>query len=446
MESQQDTEQRFPFLRLPLEVRHAIYNVLLCDPPPPSIRLAELDDLEPLPEKMVFLRHLQTSILRVNRQVYSEAREAMLRGNQFVRIRSRGRMFELVEAVCRARQIPVLHVNFSWLPKSARRPNYEALCVMTHHIVWGNSVVGESEKWEYEDEDTTGAHGVMITDTPTNVIILRRDLGHFCEALAVEGILRRKGFDTRSRHSLELHNPFSDTASPDFMGEANQERLLTPYCTYLQGFSHVRVRGDVSAQVARSVEASIATPAAVPDQETVLAEFRHAKDVGNAFFRDRQFRKAAEAYTSGCRQALLLKSRMGIWNKIKGEPGTGFREALAMIYYQVCLNRVQNMLAWQREVPVLDTYQFRAKAEALSEKAEFATNRFHSNWAPTLAQMAKRNFRMACVERLLDQMESAKRYVDIARQQSPSDPVIRREAEEIEALLRAKAGYGRMLL
>lgn len=459
MGSRQDPEQTFPFLRLPLEVRHAVYNILLCNPPPPSDRRADMDDIDTQrPETLQFLNHIKASILLVNHQIYSEAREAMLRGNQFVRIRSRGRVFELVEEVCRQNYIPVLKFSYIFREQGTGRPNYDTFCVMTHHIVWGNSIVGESEKWEYEDEESSSPLAAVRTEKLANIIILRRDLAPFCEALATQGIIRRKGFDTRSRHTLKLHNPFRTTSSPNFMGDTNTERLLAPYRTHFRGFTHVRIRGaaggtttPVSPRLTAALEARIAQPVPVPDQHAVLADLRLAKDTGNAFYRARRYRQAAEAYTRGCTRALLAKSRACVWNAIRDEPGAGFREALAMLYFQVCLNRIQNMLAWAQHettTPLSSSSSHQqdqnhrrlllvlhAKAEALSFRAQHVARKFHARWTPTLAQMAKHNYRMACVERVMGSMVSAKKYIDVARLQSPGDPIILREAEEITALL-----------
>ncbi|KAL2281128.1 hypothetical protein FJTKL_11797 [Diaporthe vaccinii] len=401
------TGETFRFLDLPIEVRNAIYHVILCDPPPAQLRRVEQADLLWLPEGMAMITHpSEMQILQTSRQVHAEARDVMLRGNQFIRIRARG-VGQVIKGFLLARQIPIVRTT------ALSRDRFKGY-VMTHSI----------ELTSDRPEDFPGPKH----DTDADLVILHRDLDLFCEALATRGTLMVRGFGSLTKHNLTIHNTFDSTLSPGFMGEKNQERLLQPYRRHLRGFSHFSVDGSVSASLAESVEKAVAEEN-LPEPEEVLAEFKRNKDLGNRFFRQKEFHKAAEAYTTG-----YIKS---------------FLHAIAETYYQVCLNCAQNILVFLRETSESDQTKIQyycGKADYHVKSAMAAGDNFTTDWRPNLQQMAKLSFRAASIERVLGNMDAAKSLIDIARQQAPSDPVIRREAEEIEGLIRSQAGLGRLLL
>lgn len=416
----------FPFLDLPLEVRNTIYHVLLCDAPPAKLRRVEQADLLWLPDGMAMIEHpSQAQILRTNRQVHAEARDVLLRGNQFIRIWVRG-VGQVIKGFLLARQIPIVRT-------SARSRDSFKGYVMTHTI----------ELMSDRPEDFPG-HG---NDTDIDLVILQRDLGLFCEALATRGVLMVRGFGSLTRHNLTIHNPFESTLSPAFLGEKNQERLLQPYREHLRGFSHFSVDGNVSSSLAESVKNAVAKED-FPGPEEILADFKRTKDLGNRYFRQKEFHKAAEAYTTGYIKVALIRNG-NLWSQVAAKGGQTFLHAISETYYQVCLNCAQNILVFLRETSESDQTKIRyycGKADYHVKSAMAAGDNFTTDWRPNLQQMAKLSFRAASIERVLGNMEAAKSLIDIARQQAPSDPVIRREAEEVDALMRSQAGLGRLLL
>lgn len=418
--------ETFRFLDLPIEVRNAIYHVILCDPPPAKLRRVEQADLLWLPEGMAMITHpSEMQILQTSRQVHAEARDVMLRGNQFIRIRARG-VGQVIKGFLLARQIPIVRTT------ALSRDRFKGY-VMTHSI----------ELISGQPEDFPGPKH----DTDADLVILHRDLDLFCEALATRGTLMVRGFGNLSKHSLTIHNTFDSTLSPGFMGEKNQERLLQPYRRHLRGFSHFSVDGSVSASLAESVEKAVAEEN-LPEPEEVLAEFKRNKDLGNRFFRQKEFHKAAEAYTTGYIKVALIRNG-NIWPQVAAKGGQGFLHAIAETYYQVCLNCAQNILVFLRETSESDQTKIQyycGKADYHVKSAMAAGDNFTTDWRPNLQQMAKLSFRAASIERVLGNMDAAKSLIDIARQQAPSDPIIRREAEEIEGLIRSQAGLGRLLL
>lgn len=426
---QQPPEKPFRFLDLPLEVRNAIYNVILCTPPPPVLWPLEQQDVLDVPKELSYICHpLETQILRANRQIHSEAKDVMLRGNQFVRIRGRSAhgMSDFVRTTMQWRQIPVLATTASF------RASLMGF-VMTHIVDW----IGSEESLDAAHTLYDGQDGIA------DFVILRRDLDVFCETLALMGIAYFGDFDVSSRHLLEIHNPFDDTLSPGFMSEVNQERLLQPYRDHFRGFTSVTLHGHVTSNVAESFQFKLGEePFVSPDE--ALAGVQTFKDLGNTFFRQREFHKAAAAYWTAFTKAKSIRRRDS-WAKMSTKGGASFLHTIVELHYQVCLNAAQNILTFIRETFDPSPRKKALRAVEYVHQAEAAGLLFMSDWRPTLAQMAKASFRMASAYRAMGDMRTAKNYIDRARLQAPGDQIIRREAEEIEAETRAQAGLGRLL-
>ncbi|POS75911.1 hypothetical protein DHEL01_v205697 [Diaporthe helianthi] len=422
------TGNTFRFLDLPIEVRNAIYDMILCDPPPAKLRRVEQADLLWLPEGMAYITHpRELQILQTNRQVHAEARDVMLRGNQFIRIRARG-VGQVIKGFMLALQIPIVRTSARF------RESFKGF-VMTHSIDLASD--------QLEPAEFLGSEH----DADVDLVILQRDHGLFCKALATRGVLMVRGFGNLTRHKLTIHNPFESTLSPGFLGEKNQERLLQPYRDHLRGFLDFSVDGSVSSSVAESVKQAVAKED-VPDPDSVLAEFKRDKDLGNRYFRQKEFHRAAEAYTTGYIKVALVRNG-NLWSQVAAKGGHDFLRGVSETYYQVFLNCAQNILVFLRETSESDKTKiiyYCGKADYHVKSATAAGENFTSDWRPNLQQMAKLSFRAASIERVLGNMDAAKSLIDIARQQAPSDPVIRREAEEIDALMRSQAGLGRLLL
>lgn len=427
--SQLSPQKPFRFLELPLEVRNAIYDVILCSPPPPKLWPLEQQDVIGVPYRDSHLCHLaETQILRVNHQIYSEAKDAMLRGNQFIRIRGRGTrgVAATTQMIIRSRQIPILATTPGF------RDSFKGF-VMTYLIDWGKDKI---------PPDVANPVGALQEDD-VEFVILHRDLDVFCETLASLGLSTYEKFDEDSLHIVEIHNPFHGTLSPDFMSETNQERLLQPFCDHFRGFKHVLLYGHVSSQVSEVVPKRLAKEQFTSPEDALLG-IQNAKDLGNTFFRRKEFNKAAAAYWRASMKVRAIRRRSS-WSLMRTQGGVSFVQVLAGLYHQISLNAAQNILTCLREnfdpIPAKEAcYAIFHIQEAMNTPATF-----NSEWAPTLAQMAKANYRMACVQRALGDAQSAKAWIDEARLQAPSDEIIRREAEEIEAETRAQAGLGRLL-
>lgn len=416
----------FRFLDLPLEVRNDIYNIILCHPPPPTLWPLEQQDLVGLPREDSYLCHpSETQILRVNHQVHFEAKDVMLRGNQFIHVRVRNStgMGVFIQKIVRWRQVPIR------VMEPGSRYRFKGF-VMTYLIDWVEKIP---------------LHAAGLLDKPqgddVEFMILRRDLDVFCETLAFLGLATLAKFDEGSRHTVEIHNPFDGTLSPDFMSEMNQERLLQPFCDHFQGFTSVSIHGHVSPRVSEAVQKRLAKE---PSPEEALVDIQNVKDLGNFFFRQKESHKAAAAYWIACHKVRAIKLRSS-WTQMRTQGGVSFVQALAELYYQISLNAAQNMFTYLRDIYDPIPHKEGRLAENYINTATGTSEMFDSAWVPTLAQMAKANYRMACLQRAMGNVQEAKVWIDQARLQAPSDQIIRREAEEVEAEVRARAGLGRLL-
>lgn len=189
-------ENSVRFLDLPAEVRDQVYYEILCTWPAYKSTWDEEKQQAVVPTDVAVMdRKIETAILRINRQVYQEAKTVMLKGNQFIRVSVKG--FQPLQVLFIPSQVPVVTMNQDGITK------YKGF-VMTHSI--------------------------DITDDPAplkrqfEVMILRRDLDRFAQALA-KADAGSPNFAATSKHTVTLHNPFVGTLTPKFLDSKNQVRL-----------------------------------------------------------------------------------------------------------------------------------------------------------------------------------------------------------------------------
>lgn len=223
-----DTTENIRFLDFPAEVRDYVYVLVVCDFPQVKSTWDEAGKFATVPTDLAVMDHkIETAILRVNRQVYSEAKSVMLKRNQFIRLVAPE---HLILAPLVSKQVPIVLINSPFLNK------FEGF-IMTHTIKDKEGPSHSGKDWD--------------------MMILQRDLDLFCQGLqrAEIGVPR---FCSRTEHRITIHDPFKKTSSPDFMNFKNQERLLKPYRDHLRGFVSVRVIGKVvSKKLAKAVESEV---------------------------------------------------------------------------------------------------------------------------------------------------------------------------------------------
>ena len=142
----------FRFLDLPREVRDKIYGILLCTFPQPDAVTPDMNTLE----------HFSPSILRVNKQVYSEGYNVMIKVNRFVLVTCTGGLY--FAHMLMQNDVPFLAVGFG--------PGASSSDPVTRHFR-GHAIhvtIGNSE-YDWQDE-LQPSRSLM----PCKIIMLFRDL------------------------------------------------------------------------------------------------------------------------------------------------------------------------------------------------------------------------------------------------------------------------------
>lgn len=227
--------KQFRFMGLPPETRKQVYVHLLC--PEPDIRRdGEGDSLE------IAGLH-ETAILYVNRQVHEEARDVLLRANEFVRVLTSG-----------LKVTPVL-------PKVSVR-------VVAHsphsHFSKRDAVVRNfrGAVMSYVLQDKTEESGIRERDIPSvypcDMLIRARDVDEFVRGVADPSIRGVDRLLTGTTHRITIHDPFRpQPEDSNYTNIATQKRLLQPFQKHYQGFADVNIQGEVDTALASSVLQSV---------------------------------------------------------------------------------------------------------------------------------------------------------------------------------------------
>lgn len=413
----------FRFLNFPQELRNQVYENLLC-PYPDSPRDLDQDgeyqwsDIAPL---------YQTAILYTSRQIYTEALEAMLRGNQFVRVLLHGIVITDVLA-----KVPVQVVAHNHPHEDPVVRDFVG-AVMSYVLL---------NDWDVHE------HGATPRNT-CDILILGRDLDAFVRGLG-DLVIGGPMMAVRVKHHIIIHDPFrKGPRDPEYSNLKDQKRLLQPFRDHFHGFSHVKITGSVDKTLAADVLRQVKHET-MPDLEEFIASTRELKGEGNAFFRDHEFVKAIERWCRASAKIQRLRSSR-LWPRLKTQGGADFVDTLAELFFNVHSNQTQVALAEIRtckrdkygrpdEDKLLDALD---KIGHNCHMANAATEMLESAWQPSARQHAKLCFRSALAARLVGNYRLAQQLIERASDLQPNDGEIQREAHEIQRIkaeLRAVLG------
>ncbi|KAJ4412542.1 hypothetical protein N0V82_008719 [Gnomoniopsis sp. IMI 355080] len=346
-----DTQQHvlpksFRFLDLPIGLRNKVYENLLCPDANPDF---DIDVASPLPD---------TAILYTNRHIYDEAREAMLRANEFVRIFAEGVEVNVIGYLAK---IPVQ----VFLPTLISFGQPEEPC-------------------KYD------------------VIIRGRDLDAFVRALSNPAISDPE-MPTHVKHHITLHDPLKKSnkrsREPSYSDLRAQERLLQPFRDHFHGFSHVTIDGEVDQTLAAAV-VQLVNQELWPDRDTFVASIRKLKDEGNALFRDGSIRLASMQWWAASNKMQRLRDSP-IWPLVQYELGPEAVANLAELWFNVHNNQtmvgltdIRRLVQDQVDGRDVDEQIFQAMQliNGTTRIALAATKRFESTWKPSATQEANYGF------------------------------------------------------
>jgi hypothetical protein len=298
----------FRFLDLPGEIRNKIYFSLLCSfDPPPTAPVGN-------PLEYATLRHsIDTTILRVNKQVHREAYDVMVKGNQFVNIRaSRGVPLRLI--------VNTWHFTIvtSDKKKAKEFPGY----LLSVALYLGGR----------KENDPL--------NQPGNIMILARDLDSFCRGIAdVDAYI--PGFSKEVVISITLapravHQTQHKSSLADYFSEGTQTLLLAPFRTRLNGVKNVQIHGLVTSDIAKAALEDIAKDAWSNHQE-VVDQIIAQKDLANRHFRERNLNEASLTWQDAALDIERIHQGSS-WNALTERGGEAFVAEVSNLYFALKLN------------------------------------------------------------------------------------------------------------
>ncbi|XXG96949.1 hypothetical protein Hte_003240 [Hypoxylon texense] len=237
----------FPLMRCPPEIRNMIYSEALC-----GEEFSVPDTLPPVRGLVTIDQHaMNFALLRVSRQVSREATEVMLKKQLFVRVMAYGfnltHMMNLSEL-----HIPIVASEIK--PFGGIVNTIHMGFAMTHHIHFAHTHFG----------DTSADQQCFV--------ILHRHFHIFCRALAlVETSVRN--FGEKTRHRVEIHDPFLGTEIPHRLTIEKQEALVQPYRDYFRFFINFELVGPFSPHLAGQVVNEVKR-GVVTDSQSLLRDLR----------------------------------------------------------------------------------------------------------------------------------------------------------------------------
>lgn len=225
--------------------------------------------------------HFDLSLLRVNRQIYYEARSVFRRDHTFVSIETP--WSEAQQHVEVDGYVPILITG----DKAARFSN--------QHL----AVVIDAPKYSSDAQE------------PRRFVILLEDLITFCEMWFYSD-LGHLGLNSHLRLTLNLQNPYALSFEQKPIAKALQQRLLEPF-GMVKGLYEVRVYGDHYESVEKAMRDAMAVPYVSP--ERCLEEATKLKDEGNAALRKSDFNRALRLYIESFRAMHIVCQghRRSIW-------------------------------------------------------------------------------------------------------------------------------------
>ncbi|KAI0385431.1 hypothetical protein F5Y04DRAFT_185359 [Hypomontagnella monticulosa] len=407
----------FPFMNLVLEIRRHVYRQLLSTWPEEWESQDATRQEEP-PKYLAVIRpanvEVDTAILRVNRQISREATGVFLEENLFVCLSSNG--FDIRRFLVPTR-VPIVSMDdFTIAATSIRR--FKGL-VLTHTMNYHNP-----------GPTPGGRH--------RNVMILHRHLPIFVKALN-KGNMGFPEFTENSQHTVEIHNPFGNTACPDYLGEKNQERLLLPYRQNMHGFDNFEVVGEVLPHLAE--EAAVEVNHEPLQDPAELLEFLKSENVrGDEFWSVERYTMAIETWSMACDE-LTRVAKGRNWSLIKEWGGVVFKKEVTEVYIQLNSTIIAHALRLLRKSVAIAPFspwetEHQLRILSATFKARLAPQTLGTGGEYTLnnIQLAEIFHREALAHRLTWNLREAEAAINKAREHQPNDPILEEEAALIQRM------------
>ncbi|KAI4660706.1 uncharacterized protein J4E79_005274 [Alternaria viburni] len=403
----------FRFLDLPREIRDKIYGILLCTfPRPESVTHGT----------MLSKKDFSPSILRVNKQIYAESYDAMIKGNRFLLVSSTGGLH--FAYMLKANSVPTLAFDLD----NGITQRFRGYAM---HITIGNN----SPEWRKYLPPSELLE-------PCNVIVLFRDVENLCKAIEA-GDDRLEDYKSLVTLKFELapvlKRPPYQLESPTsyFSSTKTQEELLEPFRRSFHDMTWTTIGGTVEESLAKSAKEDFAR-CEFHDLDAVISSWTERKAEGTQLFKQGD---------DGCLK-LWAKVRDEIdgahksykWKRLVKEGGPSFVAKVAELYYTTNLNIVAIGLKWLEEGDreVLPNIK-KVYGELKSSIKEGYWGVAHS-WEPSEAQEMRSTFRYAKFLRLWGEsslVPFALATINMLATDNPEDAAILEEQRKIKAWKRS---------
>lgn len=409
------------------ELRDEVYKLLLCavKPPPPPRKNGAIRDKPP----SYYLRSIHPAILEVNKQLHREAYSTMIKINRFIHC--------------------VIH---------GITPSSDTLREATRRIICDDedrikALEGCAMSVTIEPQDAMWEPQMIAysNSTVTHYMILGKDCRGLVDAIADRHIPNSgKTLDisvavapylkTKTHMREELFETF-------FHETALQESLLKPFREGLHGVKGFKITGvdkSVAEAVCRQVFRDRWT-----HHEAVLQDLQSAKECGDDAFRTKDLFTASQTWETAIGDIEHIH-KSSAWENLVVKGKTTFLDAIAELYFLLCLNVVHVQLMGI-EKPIrgyqpLRSQEWHLNYAAMHMKLSNASStpsqwwRQH-HWEPSDEQKAKYMFRRAMwlkakaeIEYDYESMLDATKVLELLLIHAPDDPAVKREMDSLSQL------------
>ncbi|CAG8976267.1 hypothetical protein HYALB_00009442 [Hymenoscyphus albidus] len=416
--------KKFPLLELPRELRDAIYKVAL-----------EFDfTVDASIAKGTRYGFPNLRILRLNRQVYEEARYVFLRGSLFIRVATTMPLAEV-------NQLDVFGVNLRTIRKCVEGEK----CKHFMGSVMDYSIINTDLSLV-----SVGANGAP--ERTVRFIIPLQVLQFLCSHIA-RVAFQTPDYHKKYQHVVSLKDPYihlTNHVTRSFYNVKVQEKILSVFrLNFKELFPYFYVSGDVSAPLE---DAAISDIAVVKHRDPwrTLADLEGIVQHSKQRYREKDY-EGASVFCTSLEQNIKRIHRTFIGDRLAEMGGQDFR-------YRLLAMRLGNHLRDLKYAIKLAESGIQDSRTSLSSKTRYmpqttahnmwryyGETRAHtsgSNWWPTIQQAIKMYLRSAIAYRLTGKMmldatdreqlekicmERAEKYIAVAMGRWPNDLAVEAE-------------------